>query len=149
MCGACLCSPLAKSTSTNSCGVLVSASVIRTLRVQVDIGWPKIFIVMRPLLAWFCGTFVGFEVTIVRAFCGNASTRRAIESAGESLPHAASPCDIAGDEDRAAVSRPGLATGRHGPRPGARVRGRAADLRGSRRRAGVRAVAAVLRRPRR
>src|SRR5215468_7651385 len=105
-CGACLCSPLAKSTSTNSYAVLVSASVIRTLRVQVDIGWPKIFIVMRPLLAWFCAKFVGSDVTIVRAFCGGATTRRAIESAGESLPHAGGACDIAGDEDRAAVSRP-------------------------------------------
>src|SRR4051794_9053454 len=98
MCGACLCSPLAKSTSTNSYAVLVSASVIRTLRVQVDIGWPKIFIVMRPLLAWFRGQFVGSQVTIVREFRGG-TTRRAIESAGASLPHAASPCDIAGDED--------------------------------------------------
>jgi hypothetical protein len=54
---------------------------MKTLRVQVDMGWPKIVIVMGPLLARFCGKFVGLAVTIAHAF---AAIR--IESAGRRFP---------------------------------------------------------------
>ncbi len=50
-----------------------------------------------------------------------------------------------GDEDRARVPRAGLATCRHGARPGARERGRASRVRGGRRHPRLRAVDDLLR----
>src|SRR5678815_2331434 len=109
-------------------------------------GWPKIFMARSYHVCEYLGAALRKQhVSISWRDRAHIATRRTHEIVSEWLPHAAAACDIAGDDDRAVVSRPGLATGRHGSRSGPRVRHRATDLRRGRRGARVLTVAAVLR----
>src|SRR5215470_15930204 len=112
-------------------------------------GWPKIFMA-RSYHVLRVARRHAPERTREHFVAGLGARRNAAyaQIVSEYLPHAAAACDIAVDDDRAAVSRPGLATSRNGSRSRARVRHRATDLRRSRRRARVLAVAVVLRRAR-